>query len=73
MIYDSFRQKFVELFPEFTLEFTVCPKSLCLIYIGTYYINWVKTSWTYSIVINTLRSSLNLNLNKCLSTEFKND
>ena len=26
----------------------VCPRSLDLFYIETYYIKWVKTSWTYS-------------------------
>ena len=27
---------------------TVCPKSLDIIYIVSFYINWVKTSWTDS-------------------------
>ena len=27
---------------------TICPRSLDLIYIVSYFINWVKTSWTYS-------------------------
>ena len=31
-----------------TLESTICPRSLDLIYIVTYYIKWVITSWTYS-------------------------
>ena len=26
---------------------TVCPRSLDPLYIVTYYIKWVKTSWTY--------------------------
>ena len=31
-------------------ESTVCPGSLGQIYILTYYINWVKTSWIDSIM-----------------------
>ena len=29
--------------------YTVCSKSLDPFYIVTYYIKWVKTSWTYSM------------------------
>ena len=32
-----------------TLCCTVCPRSLEPFYIVTYYMNWVKTSWTYSM------------------------
>ena len=28
---------------------TVCPRSSGPLYIGSYYINWVTTSWTYSM------------------------
>ena len=31
-----------------TLFHTVCPRNLIPFYKVTYYINWVKTSWTYS-------------------------
>ena len=32
-----------------TVSDTVCPRRLGPICIVTYYINWVKTSWTYSM------------------------
>ena len=40
-------QGLVQLFP---FMFNVCPKSLDPFYIVTYYIKWVKTSWTYLII-----------------------
>ena len=33
--------------PEILID-TVCPRSLYPIYIVSYYMKWVKTSWTYS-------------------------
>ena len=29
---------------------TVCPRSLGPFYIVSYYMNWVKTCWTYSVI-----------------------
>ena len=33
----------------FKIYYAPCPRSLDTFYIGSYYLNWVKTSWTYSI------------------------
>ena len=33
------------------LVITICPRSSGPFYIVTYYIKWVNTSWTYSMVI----------------------
>ena len=37
------------------LDDTVCPRSLGTIYIASYYMNWDKTPWTFSIQIRTNR------------------
>ena len=34
--------------------FTVCPKNLDPFYIITYYINWIKTFWTYRNIHHSL-------------------
>ena len=33
----------------FTPDYCMAKKSLPILYIVIYYINWTKTSWTYSI------------------------
>ena len=35
----------------YNFMYTVCLKSLDQIYVVTYYIKWVRTSWAYSIFI----------------------
>ena len=53
---------------------TVCPRSSDSFYIVTYYINWVPTSWTSSIVHLISCSSLRKNTD-CKDTDYwgKND
>ena len=39
---------------------TICPSSIDPIYAVTYYIKWIKTSWTDSSIKGCMSSALNL-------------
>ena len=52
----------------FQIVHTACPRSLDPFYTVTYYLDWVKTSWTYSIIRPWNRNQviliINLNIMK---------
>ena len=48
------------------LSDTVCPGSLDPLYIESYYVSWVRTSWTYSNEINLSSQRLSIEKNKYL-------